>query len=540
MPAIARRLVLLLFILDALIVRALHAQPADTIRANPNGPAMLRAALIIFGKEQQFVGRSVAGIPDMNGDGIDEFSMQDLEGHHLYYGRREPLDTTSIAVLPCGGRLIVGDFWGTGHRAVGGWRTMVEGTSRQPLFEQGVYLYRTESGGIDTSKPVFLDAQKALAGLPLVRINDAVGADLDGDGADELIVATGSSWWYDSASNTPGELWIYRGGPNFQVDSPTVVLRDTLAFTQIIAGRWDSDPWIDVGVVLNNQGLAGRLSLWFGGAGSPWNWTTAERDIPLDTAVLVTLDCDGDGVLDVVTTPYHSFRTRLFRSGTGKSWRTRSLTEADADASYYREHFFSPKNFGYLSDSLKQYAMFGIAGWIDIVPGIFNNQTMELFGGGVNGPDHTYDAFVPGEFYANIEPLGDVTGDGWNDVIAGDILFGIYDGIAIVFAGGPYIPRDSSASSVEDIAIGGVSDAVSVWPNPVRDELHIAWRGDLRSFPARFTVHNTLGSLVAEGSTEAWRGQAVWSCAAQPAGTYVLRLYSERDFLLAEARIVKY
>ncbi|MBS1911783.1 MAG: hypothetical protein JST22_07340 [Bacteroidetes bacterium] len=165
----------------------MHAQPPDTIIARTNpGPAQLRQAWAVYGNEDDYVGQGVGGIPDINGDGINEFAVSDRKyGYRIFYGSKEPLSTTPAMILHVGGHHpIVGDFWGTGHVTVGGLRgNGVIGTE----YTDMVYLYRTESGSIDTAHPVIMDP-RTMTPPALTSINDVVAADLDGDGADELII----------------------------------------------------------------------------------------------------------------------------------------------------------------------------------------------------------------------------------------------------------------------------------------------------------------------------------------------------------------
>ncbi|MEO7994047.1 MAG: hypothetical protein ABI743_06580, partial [bacterium] len=81
--------------------------------------------------------------------------------------------------------------------------------------------------------------------------------------------------------------------------------------------------------------------------------------------------------------------------------------------------------------------------------------------------------------------------------------------------------------------------AISLWPMPARDELHIAWRGDLSKMPSRFVIHDLLGREIASGSVESWRGEALWHCAATPPGVYVLSIIDASGTLLHSIRLLK-
>ncbi|HVZ40491.1 MAG TPA: T9SS type A sorting domain-containing protein [Candidatus Kapabacteria bacterium] len=518
-------------ILATVLVSTMHAQPPDTIIARTNpGPAQLRQVWAVYGNESDYLGQGIGGIPDINGDGINEFAVKFPDGYHVFYGSKEPLSKTPAMVLPVGGsHPITGDFWGTGHAAVGGLRGSGQGTEYTNL----IYLYRSEGSSIDTVHPVIMDP-RTMTTPALTSISDVVAADLDGDGADELIVLPGGVR-RNGSLNAFAEIWIYRGGTNFQLDSPTVILHDNESVSGglgIYVGHWDSDQYMDVAVSIGYRDGPDKLKFWFGNAGSPWNWTTPEHEVQFGG--LVALDCDGDGVLDIAAPDTPNNTTYLYLSGGSKSIHTRTLAIDDADVKFYRKGFTVPMRMGYLGDSLKRYEMLGIGGADDVGP-----TTVFGFNGGPSGPDHLYDVYeASGEVFSLRTPLADVTGDGWNDWMIGYSERGFHAGFAAIYAGGPYIPRDST-SGVEDVAVAGVRTAISVWPNPARDELHIAWRGDLHRMPTRFTAHDMLGRLVAEGRVEPWRGEALWNCSGRPAGVYILSIYSDDNSLLATTRIIK-
>ncbi len=505
----------------------LHAQPPDTITANPKAVA-LRQIWAVYGQHSNDrVGIGIGGIPDINGDLINEFAVYDgSAGFKIYYGSKEPLSTTPAMVLRVGGtHPIVGNFWGTGHAAVGGLRGDNAGG-----YTDLVYLYRTELNAIDTTKVTILDPRK-MTPRTFIGIQDAIGADLDNDGADELIVAT-DGVTRENINLRKYEVWIYKGGPNFSLDTPTVILRDNeerQGITGLFVGRWDEDQYLDLALATDSSIGSGvrKTKFYFGAPGSPWNWAEPQHTILFGALGVTALDADGDSILDFAAPPRAStpWRSSLYLSGSGKSIHTRSLDKDDADMTFYRVGVASVMNFGYLSDSLRRYEMLGVGNM--------------GFNGGPDGPDHQYDvADLSGEAYNLHYPLADVTGDGWNDFIVGYGARNFNAGYAAIFAGGPYIPRDSTMGVV-DVAISGRRDGVSLWPLPARDALHIAWRGDLSQMPARFVVHDVLGRLVAEGEVEPWRGEAVWNCGNHPPGTYFVSIFDTRRALLVTTSIIK-
>ena len=113
-------------------------------------------------------------------------------------------------------------------------------------------------------------------------------------------------------------------------------------------------------------------------------------------------------------------------------------------------------------------------------------------------------------------------------------------GIALILGGGPHIPRDSMpASAIRDVPLERHRDAITVWPNPANTVVHIAWRGDLSRTPARFTVHDALGQLVALGAVPGRDGDALWSCPDRPTGIYLLSIFDREGRQLVVIPIVK-
>jgi hypothetical protein len=195
-----------------------------------------------------------------------------------------------------------------------------------------------------------------------------------------------------------------------------------------------------------------------------------------------------------------------------------------------------------MNDSERHYGMLGAVGADSLSDGIF-----AVFGSGPNGPDARYEGYFnpqaeglyDGVAFSDCTPVTDVTGDGWDDLLVGDWKWYdqiLHPGIALILAGGPYIPRDISLG-VREVAFQDHRDALSIWPIPAHDELHIAWRGDLSRMPARFEVRDVLGRLTAEGSAESWRGAVVWNCAAEPPGLYLLAVFDRTGDPIATATV---
>jgi hypothetical protein len=499
------------------------AQSIDTIKANPEAKPLRKIWQVTGGEfGGGRVGEGFGSVGDINQDGLEDWAVNwGADGvWRIYYGSDDSLSTTPVAVVDTFGAVpkypIVGDFWGTGHKAIG--------------FSRGSYelwLFRTDSLRLDTQAAAVVDPHK-MSVYTTISPKEIVAADLDNDGDDELILFTSGTIRNGNISRKP-EVWIYQGGQDFQVDEPTLILQDDEESNGgqfMLIGHWNNDRKLDLLTVSKYTGDVNKLKLIFGSEGSPWNWNQPEEHV-VPFGGFLSLDCDGDGILDMATGGI-DYRVSLFLSGSGKDIRLRTFTSDDVDRTYRSPYYYCyPYRVGYLNDSARRYEMLDIR-----IEGIDY-----FFSGGLGGPDGYYDMY--GAVVGHLRSIGDVNGDGWDDLIGGNYAVNFEAGIAAIYAGGPYIPRDPSLG-VRAIAGEGYIDAINTWPNPVTTQLHIAWRGDLKRIPRRFSIHNLLGQLIAQGEVESWRGEALWQCSDAPAGVYILSIQDYRGELIATTPVVKY
>lgn len=488
----------------------------DSIRARADAVA-LRPIWSRYGDQ---TGNVVAGLWDINEDGRSEFAVEDYLGDWRIYsldslgGAAVIWQRPGLSAIP----LVHGDFRGSGRHSL-----VYPRSQNSPTLGTLYWLdfFDVHSGRIADTPRMTRGSQ---AQGCLLRFRRVIACDLDLDGADELIVSAAGSWCGDVISVT-GEIWIYRGGPDFQVDTPTVIIRDEIDNGneyRLHVGRLDSDAYPDL---IAATFTGGRIR--WGGPDLLELNRPVDRGFAMASTWIHLFDGDGDGLSDFVSRGGPPV-VMVHLSARGKNARTRSFGAADAD----RQYLGGVNNTfveGPLNDSADRYEMFGVT----------SGRTDGLdyaFSGGATGPDAVYDAWNSGSM-KNYAPLGDVDGNGWRDLLCGNPDG---SGAAVVFGGGPYIPRDSMPlSAIRDIAIDGRRAAISVWPNPATDVVHIAWRGDLGRTPERFVVHDALGRLVASGAADHHRGEVVWRCGGRPTGAYLLTIFDRSGAIIATSAIIK-
>lgn len=499
----------------------------DSVHANPSA-VKLRRIWSVTGAPGAVkdVGQRVGALGDINGDHIDDFAVERRDTLDVFLGAKPAPSVVAFQSIPNTFVHIsshfaptTGDHWGTGHSAIG----LLQGLD--------FVLLRTESGRLDDT--IALRWPRRVSDTFERALGGAVAADLDFDGYDELILAQ-----WASSNGQRAEILIYRGGPNFQIDTPAVIIHED-ELNESNGNYWvgvadvDGDSHLDI--LTNAMYPTGwTLNIHFGaGVISPDRWLESRR-ISGPGRIEVG-DIDGDRVSDIHYAQY------VFLSNGGKSARTRSFDTADADAAFRGGPYMTySRIIGSLNDSAMRYAMIGR---------FF--QSMYAFSGSRTGPDLAYDAYYAPSldgfsadiWYSVSQPLGDVNGDGWSDAGFGDRYYPsdvIRYGIALILSGGPYIPRDSiPVNAIRDIAIDGKPDAFTLWPLPATSHVNIAWRGDLSSMPRKYELFDMTGTKISSGEISFGASQIVIPLEDVASGVYLVVVTDRASTQLMSERILK-
>ena len=259
-------------------------------------------------------------------------------------------------------------------------------------------------------------------------------------------------------------------------------------------------------------------------------------ELPIQRVLLlIVIDYDGDSAVDMVGNFWWADSSVFFLwlSGSEHDPRTRPFDSTDVDLVI--EDAVGGGTFGYIGDSLRRYQMLPISE--------HPQQRKDLYGlgGGKYGPNLTYDLWLSGSESPLVggSDANDVNGDQWLDRIMFSSSYGGPGvGIAAIFSGGPYIPTDDTTLSVRSIATEEHEAALHIWPNPVIDELHIAWRGGLQKRPSEVAVYDMRGREVVRGEVNYWRGEAVWECGSVASGAYLLVVYDNQGAVLASEEVI--
>ncbi|MBL7988606.1 MAG: hypothetical protein JNJ94_11145 [Chlorobi bacterium] len=545
-----QRAILFLLLLAAPSLLAIAQPVIEPITQNPNA-VLLRRIWTVTGSDGDYVGTGCGPVGDINGDSITDFAVyygKSVEWRVFLGGSPAPTTEpiwkrkTDIGLTTP----VYGDFYGNGSYLVG-FGDMLR-INQGAAGSAQVRFFAVKNGSLEDSASMILDpyAQSKY----LVGPNMVVGINLDGQVGDELIIAHRGLRKVDSVTYTP-EIWFYRGGAGFQVDTPSYIVYDTeptrssSSYTAQVVDL-DGDRHFDL-VTVGQYAEGYKLKLWFGTETSPWTWTIPDREITLTTDIGINfrppiMDFDGDQIPDIAgTSGIQSSRgAYLYLSRSGKSPRDRSFRLEDADRIFLNQQYYVVKTTGYFNDSLRRAAM------LRLQSSEHGNTLMTLFSGSPVGPNSTYDAFytssldgLSGGSVEGVTGILDCNGDGWEDMVSSAFDWpGNNSGIAVILAGGPYIPLDQPTVGVRTEPMADHQRGLYLWPNPATTELNIAWRGDLSSMPTRMAVHDVSGKLVAESELRPELGSARWATDGVASGRYLLTVYDRSGKVLASTSVV--
>ncbi|MBS1911799.1 MAG: T9SS type A sorting domain-containing protein [Bacteroidetes bacterium] len=500
------------------------------------------------------IGREVEGLPGVFGEGRNAWAVyaEGLDQWRIYY--HDPHDSShdiSNTVTPihvfdtvAGNSLIVGHFSSTSERSIGVFRFQLDTTTGAWLYSYQLRLYRAENGRIADSPFTVLDT-RAMSPRRYSTGPDAIlSADLNRDGYDELILVHGGIR-LDSGTSEYPEMWIFKGGPNFSLASEPVIIkhpyRNGIGPVHATIGDFDGDQWPDILLSRGFSELPFNHITFYWGSDSIEHLADEKYrrivdltpDLPTAEIGVTALDCDGDGITDIAVDKVFlpNVGTWLFRSGAGWHARTDGFDSASASKIFIGR--YDHASGGFLNDSSQRYEMLVLGKAEFDTAGA---PSYMLFSGGSDGPENSYAAYITPS--ASGRAIPDADGDGWADYITGDPTASLYGGRATIYHGGPYIPLPHAAG-VDAIAGEGHDQAITVWPLPAGEQVHVAWRGDLHRMPSRFIVYDMLGDEIIHATADPMTGSAILDIGTAPPGIYFVTILDRNDLRIATKRIIK-
>ena len=553
------------------------AQVTDTLRENPKIHLLKHIWRVNGEEEQDAVGVGMGSVGDINGDGVTDIAYHTGRSPgrsfqwnvHLGASPAPEIDSVwsvSEVLRPTVKYPIVAEFI-PGKMVVGfpkSWQIDIGGNS--PLLLPGLFFYDTANGSLlDTTshawEPHFQNESQVG-----YFVTQFLAEDLDREPGDEFVALSHGRRDYDIddfgySGEIKPEIWIYTGGVGFGLESPAVIIpiADSLPETSsrsfhALISDFDGDEYPDL-ISIGAYAQGTLMHIWFGDESSPWDWTsTPDRTIDVSSVGLrseVTHgDFDGDGLLDFAGSILRNerFITNIFLSGSGKSIRDRSFSEADVDRAIFTDVFQTvPGPAPFLNDSTRRYAMLALKG-----PSRFERDSDMLYflSGGLYGPNATADAFwapsrdgvASGPVLWNTIAVPDCNGDGFDDLMVGDpkwyyTLFSY--GISLVLAGTDSIPNDDPTVSVRSGGSGSAPEKLVIQPNPVRSQMTIEIPPAFQREGGTLQMMNAVGELVEEREVARGTARVSLDLPDLPAGVYFVQLSQPRGNQRLEGFIIK-
>ncbi len=436
-----------------------------------------------------YLGYSVAGAGDVNGDGYDDVIVgapfydngNFYEGAaFIYFGGAGAFDVSADAVLEShqtyaklGSSVSgAGDVNGDGYADV----IVIFTYLANGGTEKGAAaVYFGSAGAFDTTADAVLKSDQIGGGIGRV----AGAGDVNGDGYDDVIVGLPED---DSGEERGGAAMIYLGGSGpFDTTADALITcnRFHANFGRSVAGAGDvnGDGYADVIIGTPNYHNGERYEvasfIYFGGPGA----FDITADALLDTnqnviyrgvSVSGAGDVNGDGYDDVIMGADHFSNGETYEGAAFIFFGGAGAFDTVADARLEANQLSA-----YMGNSVSGAGDVNGDGYADVIvgaPGFDNQQTdgaAFVYLGGPGTFNTTADARLDSSQYGSgmalsVAGVGDVNGDGYADVVVGAPAYDSgqeMEGAAFVYLGGIYF-SDSIFESDFDWCLANQFNAV--------------------------------------------------------------------------------
>ena len=425
-------------------------------------------------------GSSVARAGDVNGDGYSDVIVG-AYGHdngatdegraYVFHGSATGLSATAAWTVEsnqAGARLgesvaTAGDVNGDGYSDV------IVGA---PRYDDGqsdegrAYVYHGSASGLSISPSWTSNGDQAYAELGK---SVATAGDVNGDGYADIVVG---AYLFDNGESNEGRAWVYHGSVSGLLTSPSWFAESNQAsayfgLSVASAGDVNGDGFADVVVGASEYDHGeineGRAFVFHGSAAgvsatAAWTAEANQAGAYFGRSLAGAGDVDGDGYDDVIVgadqydTPEDAAgRVYVFHG---------SATGLRVDATWTGQSHVAADWLGYSAASAGDVNGDGYADVIVGAPYFDNGATNEGAAyvhlgsrGGIGAGVWLGGGDAPEQRTGySVASAGDVNGDGYTDVIVGEIGYGngeIGEGRALVYHGSPTGPSTTPSWSVE-------------------------------------------------------------------------------------------
>ncbi|MBL0180900.1 MAG: FG-GAP repeat protein [Chitinophagaceae bacterium] len=290
------------------------------------GVSTTAAAILESNQANAKMGISVAGAGDVNDDGYGDViagayqytNGQTSEGAaFIYRGTATGINTTVSAIVESNQ---VNAFMGISVSGAGdvngdGYNDVIVGAYQYDngqADEGAAFIYHGSATGINTTVAATVESNQASA---FMGISVAGAGDVNGDGYGDVFVG---AWLYDNGQTDEGAAFIYHGSATGINTTAAAMVESNLANASLgssvaNAGDLNGDGYSDIIVgaytYTNGQANEGAIFIYYGSAaGINTTATVIESNLAgaiLGFSVASAGDVNGDGYSDVIAGAYH-------------------------------------------------------------------------------------------------------------------------------------------------------------------------------------------------------------------------------------------